>query len=78
MATAEVCRRHGISGATLYKWEAKYGGLEVPEANPVAITSTISQQTKGLYFLAVPIRGARHLMPILDTDLLEAFALESF
>ena len=32
MATAEVCRRHGISGATFYKWKSKYGGLEVFEA----------------------------------------------
>jgi putative transposase len=27
-----VCRRHGISSATLYKWKSKYGGLEVSEA----------------------------------------------
>ena len=27
MKTAEVCRKHGISDATLYKWKAKYGGL---------------------------------------------------
>jgi putative transposase len=32
MATAEVCRRHGISSATFSKWKAKYGGLEVSEA----------------------------------------------
>ena len=32
MATAEVCRWHGVSGATFYKWKAKYGGLEVSEA----------------------------------------------
>ncbi len=32
MATAEVCRRHGISGATFYKYKAKFGGLEVSEA----------------------------------------------
>jgi putative transposase len=32
MPTAEVCRRHGISSATFYKWKAKYGGLEVSEA----------------------------------------------
>jgi len=32
MKTAEVCRKHGISDATYYKWKAKYGGLEVNEA----------------------------------------------
>ena len=30
--TPEVCRRHGISDATFYKWKVKYGGLEVSEA----------------------------------------------
>lgn len=32
MSTADVCRRHGVSSATFYKWKAKYGGLEVSEA----------------------------------------------
>jgi putative transposase len=31
-ATADVCRRHGISSATFYKWMAKFGGLEVSDA----------------------------------------------
>ena len=30
--TAEVCRKHGISDATFYKWKAKYGGLDVSDA----------------------------------------------
>ena len=30
--TSDVCRRHGISSATFYKWKAKYGGLEVSDA----------------------------------------------
>ncbi len=32
MATAEVCRRHGISTATFYAWKSKYGGLDVSDA----------------------------------------------
>ena len=32
MATADVCRRHGISSATFYKGKPKYGGLEVSDA----------------------------------------------
>jgi putative transposase len=32
MKAADVCRKHGISDATDYKWKAKYGGLEVSEA----------------------------------------------
>jgi putative transposase len=30
--TAEVCRKHGISEATFYKWKSKYGGMDVSEA----------------------------------------------
>ena len=32
VATAEVCRRHGISGATFYKWKARFGGMDVSDA----------------------------------------------
>jgi len=32
VGTAEVCRRHGVSSATFYKWKAKFGGLDVSEA----------------------------------------------
>ena len=32
MATADICRRHGVSSATFYKWKSKYGGLEVSDA----------------------------------------------
>ena len=29
---AELCRKHGLSSPTFYKWKAKYGGLDVSEA----------------------------------------------
>lgn len=30
--TADVCRRHGISSATFYKYKSKYGGMEPSDA----------------------------------------------
>ena len=30
--TADVCRRHGISSATFYKYRSKYGGMEPSDA----------------------------------------------
>ena len=30
--TADVCRKHGISGATFYKWKSKFGGMDVSDA----------------------------------------------
>ena len=30
--TADVCRKHGISSATFYKWKVKFGGLDVSDA----------------------------------------------
>ena len=31
-STADVCRKHGVSSATFYKWKARYGGLDVSDA----------------------------------------------
>ena len=32
LSAAELCRKHGVSEPTFYKWRSKYGGLEVSEA----------------------------------------------
>ena len=32
LGAKELCRKHGISDATFYKWRSKYGGMEVSDA----------------------------------------------
>jgi putative transposase len=32
LSAVDVCRKHGLSDATFYKWRSKYGGLEVSDA----------------------------------------------
>ena len=32
LKTKELCRKHGISDATFYKWKAKFGGMDVSDA----------------------------------------------
>ncbi len=30
--TSDLCRRHGMSPATFYKWKSKFGGMDVSDA----------------------------------------------
>jgi putative transposase len=46
--TADVCRKHGISGATFYKWKSKYGGLEVSDARRLKALEDENRQLKKL------------------------------
>jgi putative transposase len=32
LSAADLCRKHGVSDATFYKWRAKYGGMDVSDA----------------------------------------------
>jgi putative transposase len=48
MATAEVCRRHGISSATFYAWKSKYGGLEVSDARRLRTLEDENRKLKKL------------------------------
>ena len=32
IGTGELCRKHGISTATLYRWKDKFGGMEISDA----------------------------------------------
>jgi len=46
--TADVCRKHGISAATFYKWKAKYGGLDVSEARRLKMLTDENAKLKRL------------------------------
>lgn len=35
--TGDLCRRHGISPATFYKWKAKFGGMDVSDAKKLRV-----------------------------------------
>jgi putative transposase len=48
LATAEVCRKHGISEGTFYKWKAKFGGLEVSDAKKLKALETENARLKRL------------------------------
>ena len=32
VSVSELCRKHGVSDASVYKWKAKFGGMDVSEA----------------------------------------------
>jgi len=63
VATAEVCRRHGISAATFYKWKAKYGGLEVSEARRLRTPETENAKLKKLLAEAFFLAGTSRFPP---------------
>ncbi len=46
--TADVCRRHGVSEATFYKWKSKYGGLQVSDAKRLKVLESENTRLKKL------------------------------
>jgi len=44
----ELCRRHGISGTTFYKWKAKFGGLDVSDARKLRALEDENRRLKKL------------------------------
>ncbi|KCZ62048.1 MAG: transposase [Henriciella sp.] len=48
MSTSEVCRRHGMSSATFYKWKAKFGGMDVSDARRLKTLETENARLKKL------------------------------
>lgn len=48
MPVADLCRKHGISDATLYTWRSKYGGMEVSDARKLKTLEDENRRLKKL------------------------------
>ena len=46
LGAKELCRKHGVSDATFYKWRSKYGGMEVSDAALKALEAENSKLKK--------------------------------
>lgn len=48
LGAKELCRKHGVSDATFYKWRAKFGGMEVSDAKKLKALETENAELKKL------------------------------
>ena len=63
MPVAQLCREHGMSNASFYKWRAKYGGMD---ASMIAQTKAVEEESKPLrrhWFEPNGARGSRRCSP---------------
>jgi len=45
---ADLCRKHGVSDTTFYKWRSKYGGMEVSDAKKLKALKAENAKLKKL------------------------------
>ena len=45
----ELCREHGMSSATFYKWRAKYGGMDASMMSRLKELEAENQRLKKMY-----------------------------
>ena len=48
LSASDVCRKHGISDATFYKWRSRFGGMEISDARKVKALEEESRKLKKL------------------------------
>jgi len=72
MKIVDLCRTHGISDVTFYKWRSKYGGLEISEAKRLRVLDTENNKPKSLTFNWYNKWGKvitnRHQLPVFTTE----------
>jgi putative transposase len=45
----ELCREHGVSSATFYKWRSKFGGLDVSQLTRMKELEEENRRLKKMY-----------------------------
>ncbi len=48
LGAKELCRKHGVSDATFYKWRSRYGGMEVSDAKKLKALEVENAKLKKL------------------------------
>jgi putative transposase len=48
LSAADVCRKHGISDATFYKWRSRFGGMEISDARKLKALEEENRKLKKL------------------------------
>jgi putative transposase len=61
---ADLCRKHGMSEATLYNWKAKFGGMDVSDARRLRALEDENAKLKKL--LAESVLDAAALRELLE------------
>ena len=46
--TKDLCRRHGVSEQSFYRWKAKYGGMEISDARKLR---TLEDENRRLKYI---------------------------
>src|SRR5690349_5606312 len=59
----DICRQHGISAATYYKWKSKYGGMEASDIKRLREVETENSKLKRMFAdLALENRALKDLI----------------
>jgi putative transposase len=66
LGAKDLCRKHGISDATFYKWRSKYGGMEVSDARKLKALEDENRKLKKL--LAETVLDAATLKEMLGKN----------
>lgn len=46
--TSDLCRKHGVSSATFYKWKSRFGGMNVSDVTKIRLLEDENRRLKRL------------------------------